>query len=217
MVSPIKNFFDRKAPDIVTKEKIKITFQYVLMLISSAVIGIIFLKILPDGYINESVFGISKHFDLIFSECDVFPDALRCILSYSTYDLVITAIIALSSFTVFNYIVSDICIICTGFKFGFSVSFLAAFISGGVTETVYRLGIMRYLIFVSFKAIIASLLIWFAYRISVISFGLKKYTSVGRTVLKPDNLVKLFLYYISFSGLILILNGMYCLFIYLVK
>lgn len=195
-------------------EKIKIMLQYIIMIVCSVVLGWVTVKLLPDSFLSSVADGIPRHFGSLFENCESFRDGLLCVISYSRLDLLAVSMIAISVFTVFNCLISDFVLVFRGFCFGFCCSYLTYFPS---VASEHGVGIFRFLIYSFFKIVIASLLLLYSYRSSLYAMGMKKYTPVGRTVIDKRLLMSFILFTVAMLGAVMIVQGIYCLTIFLLK
>lgn len=196
-------------------ERIKILFQFVLMLICSIIIGLMLVNSLSETFYQNSMLGISAHFETVFINCKTFYDYIKAILLCALSDILSLLIIFVVSFSAFNYAVSDILLVYNGLRIGFSVSFLSAFISNSLFA--YNIGRLRFVVFVFFKAVILLLILDYAYRAAVYSRKLKLTTPSGRPNIKIKVLLPFTVYTLTYIGSVIIINGVYCWLIYFLK
>ncbi len=201
--------------ELIRIEKLKIAFQFLLMTVCSLIIGILISRALSADFYENSVLGVSSHFETIFINCSVAYDYILCIAAYSVYDLVCIIGIFLVSFAAFNYVATDMILVYCGLRFGLSVSFLSAFIKNA--SFAYSIGIIRYIVFIFFKIAVLLLILNYAYIAAVSSISLRRTASNGRMVISSGALLRFMVYTIACAGSVLILSGLYCWLIYLLK
>ena len=196
-------------------ERVKIIFQFALMTACSFVIGILLIRMLPQSFYSDSVLKVSTHFETLFINCGSFYDYIRCILKYSLSDIICIAALFCVSFAAFNYVASDVVLIYNGIRTGSAVSFLWAFISSA--ELAYKLGVLRYVVFVVFKSILLLLVFDYSCRAAIHSRKLKSLSPAGRPNVKPRALFPFIVNTLTYVGSVIILNGIYCFLIYVLK
>ena len=194
-------------------ERNKMLFQFIVMFFSSLLLGIISTKLLSEGFLRNSNVIISLHFELPFSNCDGFASVVREIFYYSAFDLVSALAIFLASFSVLNYFISDLMIILGGFKTGFSIALLAGFIDN--SDAAYSVGVSRFLLFCLFRIALVAYMVFYAWRSALYSFDLRRSDELGRAVMNPKTLLNYFLFSLTFTGTLLIINAAYCGIIYI--
>jgi hypothetical protein len=194
---------------------VKILFQFLLMVLCSATIGWMLVNTLSEASYHNSEFRISSHFETVFINCKILYDYIKAILLYSLSDILSLLIIFVASFSVFNYIVSDLLLVYNGMRIGFSLPFLYAFISDPVF--VYNIGLLKYIVFVFFKVGILILILDYAYRAAVYSQKLKITAPNGRPNIKIKVLFPFIIYTFTYIGSLIIINGAYCWLIYFLK
>lgn len=196
-------------------ENIKILFQFLLMLICSLTIGGVLIKSLPETFYQSLIVRVSAHFETVFINCDGIYDHIKTILLYALSDILSVAIIFVVSFSAFNYVLSDFLLVYNGIRTGASVCFLYMFISNPVF--VYNIGLLRYIVFLFFKAVILILIFDYAYRAAVYSRKLKITTPSGRPNIKIKVFFPFVMYTLTYIGSLIIINGAYCWLIYFLK
>lgn len=209
------SFASVRSRELVRVERLKIAFQFLLMTVCSLVIGHMIARALSDDFYKSSVVGVSSHFETLFINCTAIYDYISCILRYSIWDIACVAVIFFVSFAAFNYSVTDIVLVCLGVRCGLSVSFLAAFIRDGSYD--YGIGVMRYIVFVFFKVTALLLILNYSYVAAVTSTSLRRTAESGRLVIHPPSLIRFLLYTIACVGSLIVLSGLYCWLIYLLK
>ena len=105
-------------------EKIKIIFQYTLVLVCAFLLGCFFTEFLSETVLIKIKNDIVYHFDIPFAECEKAVDFLNNFSKLVIKELFFYCILFFSVFTVLNYLISDAVLFCVGFDFGFSVCLL---------------------------------------------------------------------------------------------
>ncbi len=196
-------------------ERIKILFQFILMLVCSVIIGWLVVNSLTETFYQNSVLGVSTHFETVFINCKTFYDYIKEILLYALSDILSVFVIFVVSFSAFNYLVCDLLLVYNGLRIGTSVSFLSAFISNSIFA--YNIGLLRFVVFVFFKAVVLMLMLDYAYRAALYSQKLKLTAPNGRPNVKVKVLLPFIVYTLTYIGSVIIINGVYCWLIYLLK
>ncbi len=204
-----------KKRELIRIERLKIVFQFLLMTVFSFVVGCLIASSLSADFYESSVVGVSSHFEKLFINCATVYDHAKCVLIYSFGDVLCIAMIFLVSFSAFNYIATDLVLIYCGIRCGLSICFLSAFIGGA--DYLYSIGIIRYIVFVFFKTAIMLLLLCYAYTAAVSSSALRRTVPNGRIVISPQAAAKFLLYTLACMGSVLMLSGLSCWFMYLLK
>lgn len=199
--------------DKVALEKMKIAFQFLLMVLCSSIIGGIVSKSLSRDFYLASPGMISKHFDGIFLNCYDFLDFASYILNYAAIDIISFLVIFAVSFAVFNYVATDFVLLFGGFNFGLSVIFLSEFANSA--ELGYSIGYLRYFIFVFFKLLVLVFLFDYSFKAAKISITLKKTGPIGRPRVKLKVLFPFIVQTLTYLGAVIIINGLYCFFIFI--
>lgn len=201
--------------DPLSVERAKIGFQFVLMTVCSFLMGALLISFLSVEFYSQSVLRVSTHFETVFINCSDVKDYIFSILLYALGDIISIAVVFVVSFAVFNYTVSDIVLIYNGIKVGFAVFFLYSFVSN--TSIAYNIGVLRYIIFVFFKAVLLLLILDYSYRSAVYSAKFKSVNKAGRPDIKPKVLFPFMLNTLTYIGAVIILNGLYCWLMYVLK
>lgn len=196
-------------------ERVKIAFQFLLMTVCSLTIGFLISGALSDSFYEESVLGVSSHFETLFVNCGSIYDYISCIALYSIYDIICIAVIFCVSFAAFNYVATDFVLVYNGVRSGLAISFLFAFVTA--ERCSYGIGLGRYTVFIIFKLAILVLLFSYSYRAAVSSSTLRRTEKNGRIVINPRMALRFLLYTFANVGSVLVINGLYCWLIYSLK
>lgn len=201
---------DLEASRDIKTEKAKILFQFILMLIASVVCGIFFSQLLSENVLFEINKKIQLYFSSFFYNCYYAEDYLDNFLYLSSFDLISAFILFIFSFSFLNYIVSDIIIISHGFCFGMNLSIFKMI-------SFSQIGTSRSLLYFVSRFILLLLLSFCAYTMALYSLRLRLFTNNGRAIINKKLFLKMFLFTLTMLGTILMINGLYCLFIFLLK
>lgn len=194
----------------IKKEKAKILFQFTLMLVASVVCGICFSQLLSENTLFEISKEIQLHFSSFFGNCYYVEDYLGKLLCLSSSNLISILILFIFSFSFLNYIISDIIITFHGFCFGMNFSLFRMI-------SFPQIGTRSSLLYLVSHFLLLLLLSFYAYTMALYSLKLRLFTNNGRAIVSKKLLFKIILFTLTILGTILIINGLYCLFIFLLK
>ena len=201
--------------DLEKLERLKIGFQFLFVLVFSSTVGIILARSVSDNFYANWVFRISTHFETVFINCTSLFDYVLAVCRYSLFDLVSVIIVFAVSFSVLNYILTDIVLLYSGVKFGVSVAFLVEFLKR--SSSVYSVGRVRLFIFILFEFAFLALLFAYSYATARSSARLREVSSVGRPNLNATEVLKFSAKALAYVGAVLILNFLYCFLLYVSK
>ena len=189
-------------------EKIKILFQFSLMLCISFVGGIMFSNLFSEHLYNNALHKITAHFNYSYS---ILSNDLNIVFSYLKFciwDILCVFIIFAFSFSFVNYVISDLILVANGFKLGISLSVIWKL-------TFVRIGFINCLLYVAYNLVLLPLLLIYTYKMAVNSISLKKVSNVGRIIVNRSVFIKMMISSLSFLGLVFIIDGIYFLLIYI--
>ncbi len=195
--------FKRYSKNSTEAEKAKIVFQFAVMLILSVVGGICFSNMLTPTAIQR--FTAKLYISFNASSSDVsFLDIFSKI---ALVDVACVLLLFVFSFSFINYVVSDITILFCGFRFGVNsaVIKLAGF---------EQLGIGNSLVFWILKGLLLLFVLLYACLAAFKSLELRKAGVSRRTTINNKSLFRIVLYTISAIIITLLIDGLYCLLIY---
>ena len=163
-------------------ERVKILFQFVLMLVCSLIIGTLMTGMVEADFYIGAQSTVSSHFEMLFLDIVGVSDVIRSVIAYSVFEIICVIVIFVASFSVFNYAVSDIVLVICGIKSSFSVAFLSEYISEPIFS--YNVGYLKFAVYFIFKALMLLLIFIYAYKSAVYSVDLRYSTANGRLTLK---------------------------------
>lgn len=172
-------------------EKQKIVFQFTVVLIASFVAGTLFIRLISDEALRTISERISNHFLSEASKSFFFKNC--------TVDILCVFILYLFSFSFINYVVSDIIIAFTSFNFGIFSRLCILFNN-------------QFSILIFFKLVLLLLIYIYSCKIAMDSLKLKKFLPNGRISIDNKTFTKITVLTVSVIAVILIINGLYCLF-----
>ena len=189
-------------------ERSKIIFQFVLMLIASILCGVFFVQILSDNYLDNALVNVSKHFNAPFKGHTDIEGILSSYLSYCFFDICCIVLIYIFSFSFISYAVTDITIAFCGFRFGMGIALLwqLAFV---------RIGFFNCGVFVVLRLLMLVVLLIYSYKMAFYSLRIRISSTNGRAVIFTKGFFSTLLFSLSAVGVTLIIDGLYCLLIYI--
>lgn len=188
-------------------ERIKILFQYTVMLAGSVVMGMAVPSFLGDTALASIANTVTQHFDNPFSLCQTLSERIRLIAYYSLTDWILIAISFLFAFSILNYLISDVVLAYAGFRFGFSVSILYHMLRAPLQEFLIR--VSHLVAFAVFKTLILICLFVYSCLLTVHSYRLKQSANHGRASIHMDLLLPLIACTLTASALIFLIHTAY--------
>ena len=198
--------------DSIQREQKKIVFQYGLMLVASMILGWTLKRFLSQNFLLDTANLMSKHFSIPFAFCNTAWEYLQCIFLYALPDLISFFLIFMSAFTVFNYVLVDVVLVYLGLRSGFSIGIL---MTASHWTFSFSPSLFHRICFVCLRFFILVMVFWFSYQISLQAFRIKRFSPVGHLLTDPKRIFTLCLFSVAFLALVTILNGLYCLLIYI--
>lgn len=194
--------FDKKSIEV---EKTKIVFQFTLMTVASAIAGMCFPRLLTSNAIGNITGNTVKYFNTHLIGSEVINEFLRL----SLVDVTCILILFIFSFSFINYVVSDLTLIFISFRFGIN----AAVIKLASFELV---GVGASLCFWLLKGIALPAFLIFCCRMATHSLQLRRFSSSnGRMIINKKATGAMLTITLTMLGTVLIINGLYCLFLYI--
>ena len=172
-------------------EKQKIVFQFALVLMASLIAGVLFVGLVSDDVLNLISERISRHF--------LSKNSTSFFVRNCAANVICVFALYLFSFSFINYVVSDIILAFTGLCFGI-FSRLCTLTS--VENTIY----------IFFKLLLLLLIFVYSCKIAIDSLRLKKILPNGRVSIENKIFAQITLLTAVSVLIILIINGLYCLF-----
>ena len=211
----IYNSFEKKFAGFIAKRNTekyvnrKLSFEFLLLALLGAVSGIIaFSEICRhESYSLEYVI---YHLDSTLKNCVLFSDYFSEILNTSKPDIRNLFFIFISGFTYFCWPACAVMIFSKGFLYGFSALYLA--------EALVMLDIpsgrLVLIIFIASRVLLSAVAIYLATISCIFSYRFREIKS-NRSVLRRAPITyKYFFIFIYSTGGILLINYIYCFFIY---
>lgn len=198
------------------RDEIKAAVQFSIMLIASALMGVVFAKYFISGIFvarNSSI--AAKYFSGILPSLSFSFKTLAAIINNSLIELASVFIITLSAFGRFNYLVSDVILIMRGFCDGFLVMFLYRCVKNEFLKP--NITVVNFTVYFLSKIILLLLLYAFTKRISACSISIKRSGSAGLQGLKIKS--GLYAVLLAFREIftIILINSISCTIIFLMK
>ena len=198
-----------------TLEKMKISFLFSSVLIVSTLLGIFIANYVSASIYPNSVFLLSNHFETAFLRCTDFLGCVKIIALYSLSDIILLLIIFAVSFSILNYLLTDIVLFLAGVKFGISVAFLLTF--SRISNLPYSIGSIRIFIFIASELLILALLLYYSYSAAISALSFRGTNVSGRPNIKVRDFMFFSVKTAACVGAILILNAIYCFLLYVLK
>ncbi len=186
----------------------KIIFQYTLVATAALLIGVYFSYLISNGTLLTFGEDIRKHFLADIKKDRQLGNILIYTAYYSLSDLLCIFLGFCFTFSVFNYLASDIILLCKGFSVGFSSAVFYRCVS-----QYSVIGYKPLVIFVILKLISLIFIVSFLCGLSAHSVELKIFLPNYRFRLNIKSLILIILYTICGIGTVFILNAIYCLLI----
>ena len=190
---------------IITEEKKKALFQYLTICIISTLFGATISLFLGDGALLDMGEQIKKHFLSPFPQNAPLYNFVLSVFYYSLDDLICIAGSFLLTFSIFNYIASDIVLLYQGMNAGLSVAVLIKYSSLFHSISYYYI-----LWFALFRIVALIFYVVYLNTLTNHSFELKSYSANLRAKLDFKILLYLLIFMISGCGFVLLLNAIYC-------
>lgn len=194
----------------ITVEKKKIFFQYICVLLFSLVLGCAIANFVNNGLLLSFIEQIRIHFSAAFPKDKPLYNITITALCYSAPEIICIVCAFCFTFSIFNYLASDVIFFYEGINVGFSAVVLYRCIR--IYEIV---SISKLIWFVGFKIAFLIFILFYLYGLAVHSFELKEFTSVHRINIKIRPLLFILLYTVAGLGTTLLLNGIYCIVIFI--
>ena len=187
-------------------ERKKALFQYCFVCAVSLLVGAFISVFFGKGALLDLGEQIKRHFLSPFPENAPVYNFTISLLYYSALDIACIISAFLFTFSVFNYIASDIILIYQGFSIGLSASILSRYAS--LFNSISDFYIVWFTIF---KILELLFFIFYLNTLTKYSFELKSYSANLRVRLDLKTLLFLLLFMISGCGCVLLLNTVYCI------
>lgn len=188
----------------------KIIFQYTIVAMASLLIGGCFSYLISNGILLTFGEEIKNHFLLEIKPDRQLDSILIYTAYYSLFDLLCVFLGFCFTFSIFNYLASDIILLCKGFSVGFSTAVFYRCVSQ-YSVTDYR----SLIIFAILKIFTLIFITVFLCGLSIHSVQLKIFLPNYRFKLEIKSLLFIILYTICGVGTAFILNAIYCFLIFI--
>ena len=196
-------------------ERLKILFQFLVTLLFAFISGAILCGACSDTFHSSSQIVITKHFNSLFLGAISLQDVFLTIITYSLPYIFSIITIAVLSFSVFNYLVSDIVLLICGIKVGFSITLLLNNVF--LDQSVQGVSVLSFLMFSMFRILILVLVVCFAYRASLFSRNISFRNNNGRYYLEPLKILSFAVITAAHIGALVFINGVYCAIAFVLK
>ena len=196
-------------------ERIKILFQFLVTLLFAFVSGALLCGACSDTLVVSSQIAINAHFNSMFSGAVSFQDVFSTVVAYTLPYIFAIIAIAVLSFSVFNYLVSDVVLLICGVKVGFSITLLLSSVSS--SQNIKAVTFLSILMFSIFRILILVLVVCFAYRASLFSRNISLKNNNGRYYLEPLKILSFSVITAAHIGALVFTNGIYCAIAFVLK
>ncbi len=194
-------------------EKVKIALQYGLMTVSALVAGATFTFLLQEAAFLSFFYSVFAHFGESFLGIQSLGEASILLLKYSASDMIGAVLLLVFSFSVLNYLASELVLIFEGFKVGFGTCMLVRLLSAKSLRAYIATHLCLAYVAVSWILLICCLV--YAWRLAERSLPLRRWDPTGRSMLQVSHILPLLLCFLKYCGWILLFNLLYCLIIFL--
>lgn len=187
-------------------EKEKIVFQFILMLIASAVCGICFSKLLNGTALQNVADRIIRHFCTPYAGGSTLSVFRRSYILFCIPNIICVVAVFVFSFSFINYVITDIVLAFLGFRYGFNSALIAV-------SALSEIGVFNSLAYWVLYAVILAAVLFYSCRMAFYSLTLRSFSANGRLIVEKKALLSSLLFALTVIGLILIVGGVYCLFV----
>ena len=196
-------------------ERIKILFQFLATLLFAFIFGALLCGACSDTFLSSAQTVITTHFNSLFFGAIRLQDVFSTIITYSLPYIFAIITIAVLSFSVLNYLVSDIVLLICGVKVGFSITLLLN--NAFSVHSIQGVSVLSFIIFSTFRILILVLVVCFAYRASLFSRNISFKNNNGRYYLEPLKILSFLVITAAYIGTIVFTNGVYCAIAFVLK
>lgn len=186
-------------------EKNKIIFQFALMLIASVIGGICFSNLLSEGALERAALKIISHYGA--SADNGVSELVLQYLVVCLPDIICVLVLFLFSFSFVNYVVSDAVLVFLGFRYGVNSAIIKI-------TSFSVVGVGNSLAYWLLRASVLTVFMIFSCRMAFYSLSLRKFSQNGRLALDRKALLSQIIYALTVIGLLLMINGLYCIFVF---
>ena len=180
--------------------------QYCLVCVISFIGSMIIACFLSKGSLLDIGEQITLHFSAQFSKNAPLYNFIISVLYYSIVDIICIISVFLFTFSIFNYLASDVVLLYQGLNIGLSISILLRY-----SSLFNSISIFDIIWFIGCKSVLLIFYIIYLNTLTKYSFELKSYSANLRVSLNFKTLLYLLIFMISGCGFALLLNAIYCL------
>jgi hypothetical protein len=174
------------------------------MLAASVFLGVCVSRLFSEQMKIQALNSILCHFSPQRSG-EAFLGGFFNFLKFSAPDFFAALIALIFSFSFINYVISDMIIVIYGVKLGIGCALIAATGISGIDKLIYF----------AFRPLLVILIVLFLYRMALMSLSIRRFTQNGRFAPERRSTLTLLLSTLCFCGVIMIINGLYCLCLYI--
>ena len=208
-------FNGNRTPHIERIETLKIKFQFLITVVCSFILGVLLFGACSDSFSLQAQKAVDTHFSNLFFGVFGIKDIFLTITVYTLPYILAIIIITVLSFSVFNYIASDIILLTCGIKIGYSITLLFNCVySDAASENI---DLLDFLLFAIARLLLLALITCYAYRASLFSYNVSFKYKNGRHYLAPLSLLSYVSVMAAYIGALIVTNGMYCAIAFVLK
>ncbi len=163
------------------RERLKIIFQYTLMVVASCVAGWILPRFFGEALWQDIGKAVSKHFDHPFSALDGIGAVVHTVYSYFKPTLVCIGIVAIFSFSSLSCLVSDGILVYLGIRVGCALSILISIFQES-SPIPYRPSSLCVFFFILFHLLWLVFFWLYSIQAAKYSYQLRMYSKEGRAI-----------------------------------
>jgi len=205
-----------RRPYVHERERLKIVFQYTLMVVASFVAGWILPRFFGDALWQDIGKTLSTHFDVPFSALDGGRAIMSAVFSYVKPTLVCIGIVAVFSFSSLSCLVSDIVLVYLGMRAGCTLSILTSALKED-PKISYRPSSLCVFFFVLFTLLVIVIFWFYSIQAAKSSYQLRRYSKEGRAIFSKKAVGILAFHTLWCTVLLFLLHLLYAFSIYFVS
>lgn len=188
-------------------EKKKIVFQFALMLISAIIGGFCFSNLLSDSAVSDATLKMTEHFGVSLIKGADISDAFLGYVRFCLPDMICVLLLFVFSFSFVNYVVSDAVLVFLGVRYGINSAIIRI-------ASFSVIGVGNSLAYWLLRAATLALFMIFSCRMAFYSLTLRRFSANGRLMIDKRALLSQVLYALTVLGSVFMINGLYCVFVF---
>ena len=196
-------------------ERLKISFLFSSVMLISVLLGMLVASHISDALYSNSIFRLSTHFETVFLKSANLTEHAKIIARYAAADVISLLVIFAASFSMLNYLITDIILFYNGVKLGVTAAFLINFTKN--QDFAYTVGNEQAFVFIVIELLLAALLLYYSHQAATASIRFRKTSSNGRPIIKSGDFFSFLLKTAACVGAVFILNSLYCILLCILK